>query len=537
MIQLFDIKKKVKQMKISDKELFSKYSEISQESKEKILENYKTKEKGLIQAEYEKRLKENGPNVVVKNEKKSWFVFLLKSFNDKFIYILFLLAIIDFVLADKLGAGIIVGIAIVSALIKFVQDYSSYRFNQKLKAQIYSSTNVVRNGKEKEIKVENVVIGDIIKLNAGSIIPADVILIESKDLFLNQSVFTGESVLVEKTVETNEAKGIFDINNICLMGSSVVSGSGTAVVIQTGFNTYLGRMSKEIDTKKEPTNFEKGMDSITKLLIKYMVIVSIAVFIIYAFIRHNLTEALLFALSVAVGITPSMLPMIVNVNLTKGSKTLAKKKTLVKNSQSIQNLGAIDILCTDKTGTLTQDKIILQKYINVLGEEDSEILKYAYLNSYYGTGIKNLVDKAVIAYGNKHKIKDTLKEYEKVDEIPFDYVRKRMSVVVKNKDGYRMITKGAIEEILKCCKDVKYKDEIMPLTEELKKQIEVNANNLSNVGMQVIALASKTEYSGLNVFNSQDEKNMTFVGYVAFLDPPKKEVKNTLKNNKMPWVI
>ena len=305
--------------------------------------------------------------------------------------------------------------------------------------------------KEKEIKVENVVIGDIIKLNAGSIIPADVILIESKDLFLNQSVFTGESVLVEKTVETNEAKGIFDINNICLMGSSVVSGSGTAVVIQTGFNTYLGRMSKEIDTKKEPTNFEKGMDSITKLLIKYMVIVSIAVFIIYAFIRHNLTEALLFALSVAVGITPSMLPMIVNVNLTKGSKTLAKKKTLVKNSQSIQNLGAIDILCTDKTGTLTQDKIILQKYINVLGEEDSEILKYAYLNSYYGTGIKNLVDKAVIAYGNKHKIKDTLKEYEKVDEIPFDYVRKRMSVVVKNKDGYRMITKGAIEEILKCC--------------------------------------------------------------------------------------
>ena len=443
---------------------------------------------------------------------------------------MFLLAIIDFVLADKLGAGIIVGIAIVSALIKFVQDYSSYRFNQKLKAQIYSSTNVVRNGKEKEIKVENVVIGDIIKLNAGSIIPADVILIESKDLFLNQSVFTGESVLVEKTVETNEAKGIFDINNICLMGSSVVSGSGTAVVIQTGFNTYLGRMSKEIDTKKEPTNFEKGMDSITKLLIKYMVIVSIAVFIIYAFIRHNLTEALLFALSVAVGITPSMLPMIVNVNLTKGSKTLAKKKTLVKNSQSIQNLGAIDILCTDKTGTLTQDKIILQKYINVLGEEDSEILKYAYLNSYYGTGIKNLVDKAVIAYGNKHKIKDTLKEYEKVDEIPFDYVRKRMSVVVKNKDGYRMITKGAIEEILKCCKDVKYKDEIMPLTEELKKQIEVNANNLSNVGMQVIALASKTEYSGLNVFNSQDEKNMTFVGYVAFLDPPKKEVKNTLSN-------
>lgn len=530
MIQLFYIKKKVKQMKTTDKELFEKYQQISKYSSKQILKEYKTNEKGLTQSEYEKRIKENGINAVVKKEKKSWFSFLLKSFNDKFIYILFLLAIIDFALADKLGAGIIIGIAIVSALIKFVQDYSSYKFNQKLKAQIYSSTNVVRNGKEKEIKVENVVIGDIIKLNAGSIIPADVMLIETKDLFLNQSVFTGESVLVEKTTQTNDASGIFDINNICLMGSSVVSGSGTAVVIQTGFNTYLGRMSKEIDTKKEPTNFEKGMDGITKLLIKYMVIVSIAVFLIYAVIRHDLMEALLFALSVAVGITPSMLPMIVNVNLTKGSKTLAKKKTLVKNSQSIQNLGAIDILCTDKTGTLTQDKITLQKYINVLGEEDIEILQYAYLNSYYGTGIKNLVDKAVIAYGNKHKIKEVLKEYEKVDEIPFDYVRKRMSVVVKNEEGYRMITKGAIEEILKCCKDVKYKDQIMPLTDELIKQIVVNANNLSNIGMQVIALASKREYQGANIFNSQDEKDMTFVGYVAFLDPPKKEVKKTLND-------
>lgn len=475
-------------------------------------------------------MKKNGPNIVVKNEKKSWLEFFIKSFNDKFIYILLLLAIIDFVLADKLGAGIILGIAVVSAFIKFCQNYSTYKFNQKLKAQIYSSTNVVRNGKEKEVKVENIAIGDIIKLNAGSIIPADIILIESKDLFLNQSVFTGESVLVEKATTPNEPKGIFDINNICLMGSSVVSGSGTAVVIQTGFDTYLGRMSKEIDNKKEITNFEKGMNNITKLLIKYMIVVSIAVFVIYAFIRHDMMEALLFALSVAVGITPSMLPMIVNVNLTKGSKTLAKKKTLVKNIQSIQNLGAIDILCTDKTGTLTQDKITLQKYINVMGEEDLDILKYAYLNSYYGTGIKNLVDKAVIAYGNQHKIKQVLKEYEKVDEIPFDYTRKRMSVVVKSEDGYRMLTKGAIEEILKCCKEVKYKDEIIPITEDLVKQIEVNANNLSNIGMQVIALATKKEYPGVNVFNSSDESEMTFVGYVAFLDPPKKDVKKTIND-------
>ena len=390
----------------------------------------------------------------------------------------------------------------------------------------------MRNKKAKEIRIENVVVGDIIELNAGSIIPADVMLIESKDLFLNQSVFTGESVLVEKTIATNDAKEIFGINNICLMGSSVVSGSGKAVVIETGFNTYLGRMSKNLNTKKEKTNFEKGMDGITKLLIKYMVVVSIFVFIIYAFIRRDYVEALLFALSVAVGITPSMLPMIVNVNLTKGTKTLAKKKTLVKNSESIQNLGAIDILCTDKTGTLTKNKITLQKYINVMGEEDLGILKYAFVNSYYGTGIKNLVDRAVITYGNQHKIKDVLKEYAKVDEIPFDYTRKRMSVVVKYENEHIMITKGAIEEILKCCKNVKYKDEIMNLDEKLSKQIIVNANNLSNVGMQVIALAEKKEYPGVDVFSSKDESNMTFVGYVAFLDPPKKGVKQTITNLK-----
>ena len=497
-------------------------------NKNDLLKLYETDENGLSTKQADERLEKNGQNVVVKREKKSAFSFFVKSFNDKFIYILILLAVIDFLLADKLGAFIILGIAFVSAMIKFVQEYSTYKFNQKLEQNIFNTTTVLRNKKAKEIRIENVVVGDIIELNAGSIIPADVMLIESKDLFLNQSVFTGESVLVEKTIAANDAKEIFGINNICLMGSSVVSGSGKAVVIETGFNTYLGRMSKNLNTKKEKTNFEKGMAGITKLLIKYMVVVSIFVFIIYAFIRRDYVEALLFALSVAVGITPSMLPMIVNVNLTKGTKTLAKKKTLVKNSESIQNLGAIDILCTDKTGTLTKNKITLQKYINVMGEEDLGILKYAFVNSYYGTGIKNLVDRAVITYGNQHKIKDVLKEYTKIDEIPFDYTRKRMSVVVKYENEHIMITKGAIEEILKCCKNVKYKDEIMNLDEKLSKQIIVNANNLSNVGMQVIALAEKKEYPGVDVFSSKDESNMTFVGYVAFLDPPKKDVKNVL---------
>lgn len=529
MIRLFDIKRKVKQLKNTDKELFESYKLISTKDKNEILKEYNTTDdSGLNSKQVEELLEKNGQNVVVKRENKGPLSFLVKSFNDKFIYILIVLAIIDFVLADKLGAFIIIGIAIVSALIKFVQEYSTYKFNKKLEQNIFTTTTVLRNKKAKEIRIENVVIGDIIELNAGAIIPADVRIIESKDLFLNQSVFTGESVLVEKTTESREAKEIFSINNICLMGSSVVSGSAKAVVVETGFNTYLGRMSKNLNNKKEKTNFEKGMDGITKLLIRYMIVVSIFVFVIYAFIRHDYIEALLFALSVAVGITPSMLPMIVNVNLTKGTKTLAKKKTLVKNSESIQNLGAIDILCTDKTGTLTKNKITLQKYINVMGEEDLDILKYAFVNSYYGTGIKNLVDRAVISYGNEHKIRDVLNEYTKVDEIPFDYTRKRMSVVVKYENDYKMITKGAIEEILKCCKNVKYKDQIIELDEKLIKQIEVNANNLSNVGMQVIALAEKKEYPGAENFNSQSETEMTFVGYVAFLDPPKKGVKETI---------
>lgn len=529
MIRLFDIKRKVKQLKNTDKELFESYKLISTKDKNEILKEYNTTDdSGLNSKQVEELLEKNGQNVVVKRENKGPLSFLVKSFNDKFIYILIVLAIIDFVLADKLGAFIIIGIAIVSALIKFVQEYSTYKFNKKLEQNIFTTTTVLRNKKAKEIRIENVVIGDIIELNAGAIIPADVRIIESKDLFLNQSVFTGESVLVEKTTESGEAKEIFSINNICLMGSSVVSGSAKAVVVETGFNTYLGRMSKNLNNKKEKTNFEKGMDGITKLLIRYMIVVSIFVFVIYAFIRHDYIEALLFALSVAVGITPSMLPMIVNVNLTKGTKTLAKKKTLVKNSESIQNLGAIDILCTDKTGTLTKNKITLQKYINVMGEEDLDILKYAFVNSYYGTGIKNLVDRAVIAYGNEHKIRDVLNEYTKVDEIPFDYTRKRMSVVVKYENDYKMITKGAIEEILKCCKNVKYKDQIIELDEKLIKQIEVNANNLSNVGMQVIALAEKKEYPGAENFNSESETEMTFVGYVAFLDPPKKGVKETI---------
>ena len=532
MIQLFEIKKKIKK---EDNELLNKYSEISKKTGEEVLKEYNTSENGITENKATELLEKNGPNVVVKNEKKSRLYFLFNSFKDKFIIILIVLAIINYFLSDALSTYIILGIAVISALIRYFQDYSVYKFNQELKAKMYTTTNVVRGGKEKEIRVEKVVPGDIVHLSAGSMIPADIMLIDSKDLFVNQSVFTGESVPVEKVEQnTNDAKEIFSISNVCLMGSSVVSGRATGVVIDTGFTTYLGRMSKEVETKKEPTNFEKGMNNITKMLIRYMLVVSVAVFVIYGFIRKDWLEAILFALSVAVGITPSMLPMIVNVNLTRGTKVLAKKKTLVKNINSIQNLGAIDVLCTDKTGTLTEDKIVLQKYIDVNGNEDTSILEYAYLNSYFGTGMKNLVDRAIITYGNEKNVKEIVNDYTKIDEIPFDYTRKRMSVVVKSNknNGYRMFTKGALEEILKVCTKVKYNGHVNELTPEMVEIVEQKAKEYAVQGMQVIAIASKREYRGVNVFNVSDEANMTFIGFVAFLDPAKKDVKSTLKKLK-----
>ena len=529
MINLFLIKNKLKNKQNTQNnsnEILEKYKKIAQKNKDKILNEFVTDaDKGLNDKIVEQRLEDDGDNIVVKEEKHSWFYFFVNSFKDKFILILVILAVINQIISsDKIGTIIIFAIGFVSAMIRFAQDYSTYKFNQTLKSQLFSNATVVRNGKEKNIKTEKVVKGDIIHLNAGSIIPADVMIIENKDLFLNQSVFTGESVPVEKTNTYSDTNEIFSLSNVCLMGTSVISGNATAVVINTGFSTYLGSMGKQIDSKKEITNFEKGMNNITKLLIRYMVVVSIAVFVIYAFIRKDILEAILFALSVAVGITPTMLPMIVNVNLTKGTKTLAKKKTLVKNIQSIQNLGAIDILCTDKTGTLTLDKIILQKYINVEGNEDLSILEYAFLNSYYSTGMKNLVDRAIITYGNQHNIKDKIVDYKKVDEIPFDYTRKKMSVVVEHDGHYRTITKGALEEVLKGCSTAKINNEHKPLTEELIENINLNAQRLAKQGMQVIALASKREYS--------DENEMTFIGFVAFLDPPKKEVKGTIKRLK-----
>lgn len=519
----------MKDNKIDDILILKDYNEISKLTTEEILTKYHTKEEGLTNKEAQKRLNSNGKNIVIKEVNRSIFYFIFNSLKEEFIIILLVLAVINFSLGDKLGSLVIVLIAIISMLIRVLEDYSAYKFNKKLRSKIVSTTKVIRDNKELEIKVENVVIGDVISLNAGSIIPADCIVVNSKDLFVNESVFTGESIPVEKK-ETNkkEYDNLFDIKNVLYMSSSVISGTAKAIVVKTGFDTYLGKIGKEINTKKNITAFDKGMKDITNMLIKFMVVICLIILLVDGIIRSNFTEAILFAFSVAVGITPSMLPMIVNVNLTKGTKALAKKKVLVKHIESIQNLGAIDTLCTDKTGTLTENKIVLQKYIDVLGNEDNSILEYAYINSYYSSGMKNIVDRAIMIYGSKHNLDNILPKYEKIDEIPFDYNRKVMSIIVRNKNTYRMITKGAMEEVLKRCTKVKVKGKEEDLTKELIGIVTNKAKEMATSGMQVLALAAKKTEKGVLSFDENSEKEMTFIGFVAFLDSPKKDVKKVI---------
>lgn len=513
----------------SNNDYLEEYLKLAKCSKEELFSLYHTKEEGLSTKNAKELLELKGKNITIKNDKKSIFKILIDSFKDEFILILIFLSLINFLLKDSLGSIIILLIAFISASIRFIEDYSINKFNQKLKKKVTTKVTVIRNNTPTELNITEVVPGDIVKLNAGSIIPADIKIIESKDLFLNQANYTGESILVEKeTSLDNNNPDLFNISNIALMSSNVVSGLGTGLVLKTGFDTYLGSVGSKIKFSKDNTNFTQGIKSISKLLIKYMVLVCLFVIIVDGLIKKNFSEALLFALSVAVGITPSMLPMIVNVNLSKGSKRLAKKDVLVKDITSIENLGSIDILCTDKTGTLTENKIVLEKYIDATGKESKNVLEYAYLNSTYSTGIKNLVDKAIITYGTKNRIEALTTKYEKIDEIPFDYTRKKQSVVVKNKNKYLMITKGALEEILTDCQEVKLENRVVGLTKGIKDNIISKAKDLASEGMQVIALAIKDTYPGKELFNSSSEKNLVFIGFVAFLDEPKKGVKSIL---------
>lgn len=521
---MFDFTKK-KGNPLVEENIFKEYKKLVELSNDELLDKYDSSIDGLSLKEVIKRREVYGKNILKEEKKKSILSFIIDSFKDPFIYILIVLAVINFSLGDRLGSLIIILLAIISSTIRLVQDYSAYKFDLKLKSKLFTVISTIRDNKVKDINIKDIVPGDIIELNAGSIIPSDVILLEVKDLFINQSIFTGESVPIEKKINSG-GDSLLDLERICFMNSSVVSGSGKALVIKTGKNTYLGTIAKDMLTTKKITNFQKEMNAVSKTLIEAMLVITVLVFILNTLIHHDIMQALLFAISVAVGITPSMLPMIVNVNLSKGSKSLAKKETLVKRSEAIENLGSIDTLCTDKTGTLTEDKIVLQLYLNSDFKEDREILTYAYLNSHYSTGIKNLIDKAIISYAKNKGL--LISRYQKIDEIPFDYERRKASVIVRDEDKVLMLTKGAIKEVLDSCNKIRHQGKTIKLTNEFKDKILEKAKELNKEGMQVIALALKETKTISKSYN--DDKDLTFIGLVAFLDPVKKGVSRVIKD-------
>lgn len=521
---------------VDNKDLLNQYLEIAKLDVQHTLKRFHTSNQGLRSDEAKKRLKENGNNIIVNQKKKRWYHFLIKSILDPFIIVLLILSFSTYIIAtsntDYVGSFIILIIAFISTLIRFTQEYHSHLSALKLKGLIKTRANVRRGSQNlKEVDVEKLVLGDIVHLSAGSIIPSDCRIIECKDLFISQALFTGESMPIEKHVDYIEStnKGIADISNICLMGSTVISGSAVVVVINSGTKNYIGLVASSIKEEKEETNFDRGVKSVSYTLIKYMVIIVLAVFFINGIVKKDWLEALLFAISVAVGLTPGMLPMIVNTNLAKGASLLARKKTIVKNLNAIQNLGAIDILCTDKTGTLTENRIVLQKYFNSDGEEDLSVLEYAYFNSFFETGVKNIIDRAIIDYANNTEAKKVANNYQKIDEIPFDYERRIMSVVVSDKeDNHILVSKGALENIMSISSYVMKDKKIVELTDDIKKKITSDVNKLNQEGMHVISVAIKKERVDIKTFTKKDEKGLTFVGYIAFLDPLKKDAKESL---------
>lgn len=414
-------------------------------------------------------------------------------------------------------------------MLDFFEEYRSNKAAEELKELVASTINVIRNGKELEIPVKNLTIGDTVILSAGDMIPADLRVIESKDLYVSQSSITGESDSVKKLNQTelssiSDVESITDVDTICLMGTNVISGSAKAVVIKIGDSTYFGKVAKTLSQGKPKTSFQKSIENISRLLIRFMFILIPIVFI-SNFQKHNTILAFTFAVAIAITITPLLLPVILSSCLSKGAIRMSKKKTIVKKLDSIQNFGAMNILCTDKTGTLTEDKIVLEKYLDVDGGEDIRVLKHAFLNSYFQTGLKGSIDEAVINRALKNNLSPLLNEFKKIDEIPFDFSRRRLSVVVEDSSQKYLITKGAVEEILSICTTIDRNHEIVPITKEIKDNVRNITNKLNEDGLRVVAVCQRKNIDGIKEFSVSDEQNMSLVGFIGFLDPPKESAK------------
>ncbi|MDR0880594.1 MAG: magnesium-translocating P-type ATPase [Clostridioides sp.] len=513
----------------------NKLLEIARKHVDDVLLEFNTSKRGVADEEVVEENRENyGENIISSGEKESILKKLFDAFINPFTVVLLILSIIsyitDVVMAapgerDYTAVAIVLIMVTVSGLLRFVQEARSGNEAEKLKAMVKVTVNIERQymGK-KEIPLEEVVVGDIIHLSAGDMIPADLRIIQSKDLFVGQSALTGESEPVEKLpyLEDEDCKNHLECSNLAFMGSNVISGSASGVVISVGDDTVFGKVAKSVSEAKPETSFEKGVNSVSWLLIRFMSCMVPVVFFVNGFTKGDWMQAFLFALSVAVGLTPEMLPMIVTTNLAKGAVKMSKQKTVIKNLNSIQNFGAMDILCTDKTGTLTQDKVVLEYHLDIHGNTDDRILRHAFLNSHYQTGLKNLMDIAILEHSEDFGFDELTSKYTKVDEIPFDFNRRRMSVVIRDKNAKsQMITKGAVEEMLSISTWAEYRGQVVELTKDIKSEILSTVDRLNRDGMRVIGVAQKTNPSTEGLFGIDDESDMVLMGYLAFLDPPK----------------
>ena len=493
---------------------------------EVLFEKLKTSEKGLSEHEAHRRLDEYGFNEPAKKKKRTILRQILSKFVNPLVIVLLIIGTFSLFFGEKISALLVFSMALMSVFLAFIQEFRAGREAEKLSEMVRATATVYRNGKSKEIKMKEIVPGDIVDLFAGDMIPADLRIISCKDLFINQASLTGEAFPIEKNCEPMQNKNgsISELRNIAFMGSSVVSGTALGVVIKTGVYTQFGELSRRLATMRVETSFDKGIHKFTWLMLRAMFFMVLFILSINAFRRGNFIESLLFSLGVAVGLTPEMLPMLVAINLSKGAIAMSKKEVIVKRLNSIQNFGAMDVLCTDKTGTLTMDKIVLEKHCDVVRKEDDDVLRYAYVNSFYQTGLKNLLDRAIL----KHE-KLLVGQFKKIDEIPFDFSRKIMSVVVQTDSRHRIISKGAPEEIFKRCTKYELEGEILDMEDLILSDLKEEYDNLSADGFRVLAIGYKDIDNKKEIYSKDDEKDLILKGYVAFLDPPKPSARKAIQ--------
>lgn len=495
-------------------------------SQRELMMELRTSENGITEADAKERLEEYGPNVVTAQKPTPAVLLFLEAFKDPFVFVLILLMIVSLATGDFEAATVMGVMILASVIITFVQEYRSQKASEALKELIENTAAVTREGVTREIPMDEVVPGDLITLATGDMIPADAVLIWTKDLFVNQSSLTGESMPVEKFVDAKvdavrEEISTIEMQDLIFMGTDVLSGQGKAVILKTGQRTFFGDIAKNATTQRGKTSFDVGLSKVSKFLLRMVMVLFPVVFLINGLTKGEWGDAFFFAIAVAVGLTPEMLPMIVTSNLAKGAMTLSKHKVIVKELASMQNLGSMDVLCTDKTGTITEDRVVLVQHLDPLGNSNEQVLDLTFLNSSYQTGWKNLMDIAVINYFEEKDFKLPFKTVTKVDEIPFDFSRRRLTVVVKADDHQIMITKGAVEEMEGICDFVEINGEIKPLTDEIKEQLKALNRRMNEQGMRVITVALKRDVHTDAVYSVDDEAGMTLMGFMGFLDPAK----------------